>query len=81
MNIAREFLDSITILYQDTKWTQSLDYDHIPFQCRKFHEHGNLFRDYIKNAENSPGKAGEEEYKEGFKIVLIKRRSGRKKSK
>jgi hypothetical protein len=42
---------SVTIEYQDEDWIQTIDYEHIPFHCRKFHEHGHLFRDCPLNAQ------------------------------
>jgi hypothetical protein len=37
--------------YQDEDWIQTIDYEHIPFRCRKFHEHGHLFRDFPLNSQ------------------------------
>jgi len=47
-------------------------YEHIPFHCRKFHEHGHLFYVCPLNAQNS--KAGEGKQKDGYTMVI-----GRKK--
>jgi len=43
-------MGSISLEYHDEEWIQKIDYDHIPFKCRKFHEHGHLFQDYPLNA-------------------------------
>jgi hypothetical protein len=31
--------------YQYEEWSQTLDYEHIPFHCRKCHEHNHLFQE------------------------------------
>jgi hypothetical protein len=50
MNISKALPGTFTLEYQDEEWAQTLDYEHITFRCRKFHEHGNLFRDLPLNA-------------------------------
>jgi hypothetical protein len=44
MNVPRALSESVTNSYQDSEWSQTLDYKHIPFRCRKFHIHVHLFR-------------------------------------
>jgi hypothetical protein len=39
----RALSESVTVSYQDNEWSQTLDYEHIPFRCRKCHIHGHLF--------------------------------------
>jgi peptide methionine sulfoxide reductase MsrB len=45
MNIAKALPRAVILEYQDEDWSQTLDYEHISFRCRKCHEHGHLFRD------------------------------------
>jgi hypothetical protein len=45
MNISKALPGSVTLEYQDEDWQQTLDYEHIPFRCRRCHEHGHLYRD------------------------------------
>ena len=40
---------AINLNFRDETWTQAVDYEHTPFRCRKFHEHGHLFRDCPQN--------------------------------
>ena len=49
MHIAKTLTDSIMLSHEDTEWVQLLDYEHVPFKCRKCHEHGHLYRDCPKN--------------------------------
>jgi hypothetical protein len=53
-------------------WTQTIDYEHIPFHCRKCHEHGHLFWDFPLNVPTKKGM--EDKMKDRFTQV-----SGRKK--
>jgi hypothetical protein len=73
MNISKELPRSITLEYQDEDWQQTLDYEHIPFRCRRCHEHGHLFRDcpLTKNI----AKANEPAQKDRFTTVATKRRN------
>jgi peptide methionine sulfoxide reductase MsrB len=45
MNIDKALPRAVILEYQDEDWSQTLDYEHISFRCRKCHEHGHLFRD------------------------------------
>jgi len=43
INVVGSLSDVITIDYQYSEWTQMVDYEHIPFRCRKFHAHRHLY--------------------------------------
>ena len=45
MHIAKALLYAIFLTHEDCDWIYPLDYDPIPFRCRKCHEHGHLFGD------------------------------------
>jgi len=45
MHLTKALADSVSLFHDDFEWIQPLDYEHIPFRCRKCHEHGHLFRD------------------------------------
>ena len=45
MHISQALPDVICLSHEDSDWIQPLDYEHIPFRCRKCHDHGHLFRD------------------------------------
>ena len=49
MHIAKALLDAINLIHEDSYWVQLLDYEHVPFRCRKCHEHGHLFRECPNN--------------------------------
>lgn len=44
MNIAEPLPEYIELEYHDEIWQQPIDYEHIPFRCRRCHECGHLFR-------------------------------------
>lgn len=50
MHLTKSLVDSVSLFHDDFEWIQRLDYKHIPFRCRKFHEHGHLFRDCPLNS-------------------------------
>jgi len=35
--------EAIKLIFKDEFWLQSIDYEHITFRCRKWHENGHLF--------------------------------------
>jgi hypothetical protein len=75
MNVANSIPDSIVVSYQDEEWIQPLNYEHIPFQCRKFHVHGHLFRDCPLNSPTQGSKVKEEIDLEGFTKIQGKRKA------
>jgi hypothetical protein len=77
MNISKSLPGSVTLEYQDEEWAQTIDYEHIPFRCRKFHEHGHLFRDFPLNAPTKP--EVEEKPKDRFTQVQNHKRQAQKK--
>ena len=46
MNLSQELLEEINLMWEDEGWVQVVDYEKLPFRCRKFHEYGNLSRDF-----------------------------------
>ena len=67
MDILKALPGSVTIEYEDEDWNQTIDYEHIPFRCRKCHEHGHLFCDFLLNAQNP--RQGDEKKKDGYKTI------------
>lgn len=44
MDLSGVLLDEVILEVYDEKWVQAINFEHIPFGCRKCHEHGNLFK-------------------------------------
>jgi hypothetical protein len=51
-----------------------LDYEHIPFHCRKCHEHGHLFRECPLNNPNKTNPEDPDKNKDGYTQVTGRRR-------
>jgi hypothetical protein len=79
LNIAKPLSGSIILEYHDEDWTQTIDYEHISFRCRKCHEHGHLFRECPLNAAHKEGNPEGGKDKDGFAQPAGKRRQGGRK--
>ena len=73
MNIAKAIPGTVVLEHQDEDWVQTLDYEHIPFRCRKCHEHGHLFRDCPLNQPVT--KPTPTLQKDGFTVIQTRRRN------
>eukprot|EP00253_Pinus_taeda_P017393 PITA_17393 len=66
MDLKQPLPDMVRFLHEDVEWIQLIDYEHVPFRCRKCHNLGHLFRDCplnrkmptSTNAENQEPDAG-----------------------
>jgi len=65
----------------DKEWVQTVDYEHIPFRCRRCHEHGHLLRDRPLSKENNKEKLNTTKDTENFQKVASRGRGRRKGSK
>jgi hypothetical protein len=79
LNIAKPLPGSITLEYHDEDWSQTIDYEHIPFRCRKCHEHGHLFRECPLNTVQKEGNPESGKDKDGFVQPAGKRHQGGRK--
>jgi hypothetical protein len=79
LNIAKPLPGSITLEYHDEDWSQTIDYEHIPFRCRKCHEHGHLFRECPLNMASKEGNPEAGKDKDEFMQPAGKRRQGGRK--
>ena len=88
MNITEPLLDSIELEYHDEIWNQPIDYEHIPFRCRRCHEYGHLYRECPitlaekeREVENERRKATKKtgEKEEDFREVQRRKKRGNSK--
>lgn len=47
MNLNQALPDAVSISHYDIEWVQTIDYEHVPFRCRRCHALGHLFRDCL----------------------------------
>lgn len=55
-----------------------IDYEHVPFHCRKFHKHGHLFRDFPLNNPPKLNNSAKGPDVEGFTKVSKRKRHSKK---
>jgi hypothetical protein len=79
LNISKPLPGTIILDYQDEEWSQTLDYEHIPFHCRKCHEHGHLFREFPLNNPPKPAQEDSDKPKDDFTQVTGRRKHQAKK--
>lgn len=68
MNIAEPLPKYIELEYHDEIWQQPMDYEHIPFRCRRCHEYGHLFKQCPLNKEEETLRKQEEEQRRTKRI-------------
>jgi hypothetical protein len=80
LNISNPLSSSTALEYHDEKWSQTIDYEHIPIHCRKFHEHGNQFRDCSMNAVGKSNNPEENKSRDDFTHVAGRQRQTTRKA-
>lgn len=53
LDVSRALHEGVWLEYRDEEYFQALDYEQIPFRCRKCHEHGHLIRDCPLNRKEA----------------------------
>lgn len=80
MHLTKALVDSVSLFHDDFEWIQTLDYEHIPFRCRKCHEHGHLFKDCPLNLQPKTPVNDTNKDSEGFTKVPNRQRHAKKNS-
>jgi len=79
MDLSRALPNEVVIEVYDEEWVQVVDYERVPFRCRKCHEHGHLFRDYPQNKREDNPRTNRGKDPKGFtKMGSIGKGGGRK---
>lgn len=78
MHLAKKLTDSVSLFHDDFEWNQILYYEHIPFRCRKCHQHGHLFRDCPLNLQSKVSAIEMSKDAEGFTRVSSGRKHAKK---
>jgi hypothetical protein len=63
MDVSGALPEAICHEFRDEEWIQSIDYEYIPFRCRRCHEHGHLLREcsLIRKTEQEKKKQNQDE--------------------
>jgi len=69
MDLSGALPDEVILEVFDEEWVQAVDYEHVPFECCKCHEHGHLFRDCPLNKMESKTKSTSAKEIESFNKV------------
>jgi hypothetical protein len=78
MDLSGALPEAIILEVYDEEWVQAVDYEHIPFRCRKCHEHGHLYRDCPTNNMERNVKTTVDKDPEGFTKVGGKGKGGKR---
>jgi len=78
MRLDKALPDSVSLSHDDYEWIQPLDYEHVPFRCRKCHAHGHLFRDHPLNIKAPVSDPSNMSAQEGFTKVHNRKRAHKK---
>ena len=78
MDIFGSLPDEVILEIFDEEWVQTVDYVHIPFRCRKCHEHGHLFRDCPLSKIDNKSKPNIMKDTESFQKVASRGKCGKK---
>ena len=81
MDLSGALPGEIILEVYDEEWVQAVDYEHVPFRCRKCHEHGRLLRDCPLNKLEDNMKTNTGKDPEGFTMVGGKGKGGGKSTK
>lgn len=73
LNISGSLPKAIALESKDSTRTHVLDYEHDPFRCCKFHQHGHLFRGCPINASRLETHQASRPEEEGFTKVPSKK--------
>lgn len=78
MYLKQDFPETVSLLHEDVKWIQLIDYEHAPFRCRKCHNLGHLFRDCPLNKKTPNNISSDNQEPAGFTKVVNRRRGNEK---
>eukprot|EP00253_Pinus_taeda_P033046 PITA_33046 len=78
MDLKQPLPDTMRLFHEDQDWIQVIDYEHVPFRCRKFHVIGHLFRDCPLNIKPPTQNTQAQQSQDGFTKVPNRRRGNKK---
>jgi hypothetical protein len=80
MDVSGALLEAISLEFRDEEWIQDIDYEQIPFICRRCHEHGHLIRECPLNKKQEAENPKPQQDEDGFIKLNPINRENKKKS-
>jgi hypothetical protein len=81
MDVSGALPEAISLEFRDEEWIQSIDYEQIPFRCRRCHEHGHLIRECPLNKKQEAENTKIQQDEDGFIKPNHRNRANKKPSK
>jgi hypothetical protein len=81
MDVSGALPEAISLEFRDEEWIQSIDYEQIPFRCRRCHEHGHLIRECPLNKKQETKNTKAQQDEDGFVKPNHRNRENKKPSK
>jgi hypothetical protein len=81
MDVSGALPEAISLEFKDEEWIQSIDYEQIPFRCRRCHEHGNLIKECPLNKKQEAENTKIQPDEDGFIKPNHRNRENKKPSK
>ena len=78
MDVSGALHDGLWLEFRDVQFFQAIDYEQIPFRCRKCHEHGHLFREFPTKKMAEKPKETPMNIQDGFACPNGRHRANRK---
>jgi hypothetical protein len=81
MDVLGALSEAIILEFRDEEWIQSIDYEHILFRCKRFHEHGHLIREFPLNKKQELENTKPQQDEDSFVKPNHKSRGNKRKGK
>jgi hypothetical protein len=81
MDVSGELPEAIILEFRNEEWIERINYDQIPFICRRFHEHGHIFRECPLNKKQEEENSKIQQHEDEFIKSDHKNRANKKPSK
>ena len=79
LDISQDLPKAIELTHDDEDWVQAIDYEQLPFRCRKCHEHDHLFREFpLNNPPKKSAASSDSKDGEGFTKVTNRKRGAKR---
>jgi hypothetical protein len=81
MDVSGALLEAINLEFREEEWIQNIDYEQIPFRCRRCHEHGHLIRECLIIKKEEVENTKQQQDEDGFIKPNPRNRDNKKHSK